>query len=328
MDYSTFILKNQNVYNISEYSGNIAWNDSIDTLGMQLDFSIGVSSDRYYTKFSIDPGDIVILRNKNEIFRGIIVNKSYNSSYEIGFTAFDFCFYLNKSKVIKQFNKINAATAIQQLCSELDIKVGSIAPMSSLITHIYYDNTASEIIDDILEQENQETGKIYLKEMQGDSFYIFERTSKPITAKFKPAINIADFDISLSIGEPSRTLSIEEMKNSVLIVSGNEKSVRVLATARDEAGIKKYGLLQEIESVDDKDMNKAQNIADNKLLELNRIVETVNLNLLGNDDVRAGRVLKLSDEATDINGNYLVVSCSHNLSGGIHTMSVDLELMK
>ncbi len=292
---------------------------------MQLDFSTGMSQDNFFPKLSIDQGDIVILRNKNEIFRGIIVSKNYNGVQEISYTAFDFCFYLNKSKVIKQFNNINASAAIQQLCTELNIKVGSIAPMSTLVTHIYYDSTVADIIDEILEQENKETGKIYLKEMQGDSFYVFERTSRPIEARFKPTFNIAEFDIGLAISEPARTLSIEDMKNSILIISEDEKSVRILAEAKDKDGINKYGLLQDIESVDDTDKNKVRNIAQNKLNELNRINETVSVSLLGNDDVRAGRVLNLSNESVGIAGNYLVKSCSHNISGGIHTMSAELE---
>ena len=328
MGYSVYIAKGQDIYDISDYAGNINWSDNIDTLGMQFDFSTGVSLDRYFPKMSIDQGDIVILRNEKEIFRGIIVSKSYNGTQDISYTAYDFCFYLNKSKIIKQFNNINATSAIQQICSELDIKVGSIAPMRASITHIYYESTAAEIIDDILTQEAQETGNTYIKEMQGDSFYVFEKTSKPITATFKPAVNIAKFDIGLAISSPSRTLSIEDMKNSILIVSGDEQSVRVLAIAKDDEGIKKYGLLQEIESVDDSDLNKVQNVAENKLKELNKVSETISCTLLGSDDVRAGRVLTLVEESTGISGNYFVKSCSHTISKGIHTISVELEAIQ
>nr|DAD95057.1 MAG TPA: 43 kDa tail protein [Siphoviridae sp. ctVqj4] len=323
MDYHLCIIKGKEIYDISDYAGSITWNDSIDTLGMQLSFSIGISMDRYQPALNIDPGDIVIFRNKVEIFRGIIVSKDIGRT-ENSFTAYDFCFYLNKSKVIKQYHKINAAVAIEQLCTELNIKVGSIAPMRCLITHIYYESTAAEIMDDILEQENQETGKQYLKEMRGDSFYIFERTSKPIIATFKPAFNIAEFNIGIAIGNPTRNLSIEEMKNSILIVSGNEKSVRILASAKDEEGISRYGLLQEIEKVDEKDKNKVRYIAQNKLSELNQVSETVSVELLGNDEVRAGRVLTLSEKMTGIEGSYLVKACNHTLSNGVHTMSVEL----
>lgn len=327
MEYNIFIVKGLEIYDISEFVSNITWSDSIDTLGMQLDFNVVVSNDRYFPKFSVEVGDIVILRNEFEIFRGIIVTKNFNGISEVGITAFDFCFYLNKSKIIKQFNSINASLAISQLCSEVNIKVGSIDSMRSLIKHIYYNKTIAEIIEDILEQETQETGKKYIKEMQGDSFYIFERTAKPITATFKPAINIEPFDVTLAIGNLSKTLSIEEMKNSIMIISGDEKSVRVLAIAKDEAGIQKYGLLQEVESIDDKDKNKVQNIADNKLKELNKIKESLNITLLGDNRARAGRVLSLIEENTNINGKYLIKSCNHSISGGNHTMTLELEMI-
>lgn len=326
MGYSLFIAKGAEIYDVTEFSGNITWSDSIDTLGMQLDFSVAYSNERYFPKFSIDPGDIAVFKNETEIFRGIVTSKSY-AREEQTITAFDFCFYLNKSKVVKQFNSINASDAITQLCETLNIKVGGVDKMETLINHIYYDKTAAEIIEDILEQETAETGKKYIKEMQGDSFYIFERTSKIITPQFKPAINIAPFDAWLAAGEPSRELSIEDMRNSILIVSGNEKSVRTIASAKDENSINKYGLLQEIESVDEKNLNKAQNTADNKLKELNVVKETVSIELLGDDTARAGRVIYLEEETSGIKGKYIINSCSHTLSGGVHTMSLELEYL-
>lgn len=327
MAYQIFIAKGTEIYNITDFAGNITWSDSVDTLGMQFDFSIGTSSERYFPKFSISVGDIVSFWNQTEIFRGIIVTKNSNGTIEHRYTAFDFCFYLNKSKIIKQYNSVNATSAIQQLLEDAKIKAGSIPEMATLIQHIYYNETIAEIINDILQQEMEETGKQYLKEMQADTFTIFEKTSKPITALFKPAFNIGAFDITTVIGNPSRSLSIENMKNSILIISGNEKSVRVLGEAKDTESINRYGLLQEIENVDEKERNQAQNIAENKLKELNRIIETCSLELIGNDTVRAGRVLTISEETTGIQGDYFILSCNHTLNGGIHTMSVELEAL-
>ncbi len=328
MAYTILILKDKNVYDITDIAGNISWSDNVDTLGMQLDFSVGFSSERYFTKFIIECGDIVLLKNECEIFRGIIINKNYNSMFEQSFTAFDFCFYLNKSKPIKQFNKINAAAAIKQLCDDSNIEIGSIPPMKVSVKHIYYDKSVSEIIEDILQQEMNETGKKYLKEIRENKFYIFERYSQIVTGMFKPAINIAEFDIINAISNPNRTLSIEEMKNSILIISGGEKSVRVLGKAKDDISISKYGLLQEVETIDEKDKSKAKNIAEKKLKELNKVAETASIELLGADNIRAGRVIFVKEDYTGLNGDYLIKSCSHTLSDGMHTMSVELEVVE
>ena len=232
---------------------------------------------------------------------------------------------MNKSKVIKQFNHINASEAIKQLCSELNIKIGEIASMRTNIKHIYYDKTAADIINDILEQETAETGKIYIKEMRGDSFYIFEKGSIAIEPIFKPAINIAAFSVTNEIGGFNREWNIEEMKNTIKIVSASEKSVCILGKAKDEQNIQKYGLLQEIETVDEKDFNKAQNIAENKLKQYNKVGETLSVDLLGDDSTRAGRKISIHNQKANITGDFFITSCNHTISSGIHTMTLELE---
>lgn len=325
MAYQIIIVKQNTCYDISDIAGNINWKDSIESLGMEFDFSVAASDEKYFTKFVIEVGDMVLFRKEYEIFRGIIVNKTVSETTAQNFKAYDFCWYLNKSKLIKQFNGINAAEAIKQICNELNIKIGNITNMRANINHIYYDKTAADIIDDILEQETQQTAKIYIKEIRKDSFYIFEKGSITIQPMFKPASNIAAFPITNEIGSFNKVWSIEDMKNAVKIVSGSEKSVRILGEAKDEQNIQKYGLLQEIESIDEKEFNKAQNIAQNKLKQYNKISETLRVDLLGDDSTRAGRILTINDEKTEILGDFLITSCNHTFSKGIHTMTLELE---
>lgn len=320
-----YIVKDNKTYDITSFVGNISWSDSVDTLGSQLDFSTGYSSEKYFPKLDIECGDIVVLTEENEIFRGIVVTSDFSNYSEKSYTAFDFLWYLNKSKVIKQFNGVNAGDAIGQLCSEFSIPVGSIAPMRCLINHIYYENAVSEIIDDILEQEFNETGKTYIKEINKGSFNIFEKYSKTVQGFFRPAVNIAPFDVTTAPAMPSRSFSIEEMKNSILIISGEENSVYTAGKAQDAASISKYGLLQEIENVDDENLNKAQNIAENRLKELNKVSETVSVQLLGDFNVRSGRVIAIKEDYTGLNGNYFIKSCKHSVSSAVHTMDLELE---
>lgn len=325
MDYQIIIIKQAKSYDISDIAGGISWSDNVESLGMEFCFSAGVSDEIYFSKFIIDVGDMVLFRRECEIFRGIIVNKTISNTTEQSFKAYDFCWYMNKSKLIKQFNSINAGEAIKQLCSELHIKVGEIPAMKSNINHIYYDKTVSDIIDDILEQETAETAKIYIKEMRGDSFYIFEKGILFINPIYKPAINIAPFPVVNEIGGFHREWSIEDMKNAIKIVSASEKSVRILGEANDEQNIQKYGLLQEIETVDEKDFNKAQNIAQNKLKQYNKVGETFSIDVLGDDTVRAGRMITIYNEKIGVTGDFFIKNCSHTVSGGVHTMSMELE---
>lgn len=317
--YKLYLIKDSGMYDITEITGSISWSDNVDTLGMELSFSIPVNT------FNIEVGDKIIFQNDDfEIFRGIIVTQSSDKD-KISFTCFDFGFYLNKSEIIKQFINVDATTAIKQICAECSIEVKTILQINTLINHIYADSTVSDTIKDILEQATAETGKGYYLEMQEGKLCILEKATEPIKAMYKDVSNMIGFDITLAVSNPQKTFSIEEMKNSVLIKS-SEESIYTLAEAKSQEDINKYGLLQLVESIDVVDLNKAQNVAENKLKELNKVTETISVELLGNDKVRSNRILNFNiTEKVILQGLYWIKSCSHTLSNGIHKMNCELE---
>lgn len=102
------------------------------------------------------------------------------------------------------------------------------------------------------------------------------------------------------------------MKNSIKIISGNDESLRVIADVKNDGLIKQYGLLQQIESVDEKDIAQARNIANNLLKELGKISEENSLTLMGSTDIKAGRLIDIAEEITGMKGRYLIKDCTHN----------------
>lgn len=318
-------MKDSEKIDISDFVGNISWSDSIDTLGVQLDFAI--PKDNAYIKFFVDCGDKVSLYKDNKIiFQGIITDKNISGIFEETFTAFDFAFYLNKSKIIKQFNNISGGSAISSICTEQGITLAEVPNLKTNINHIYFENTIAEIIDDILEQCNKELGKIYYKEVLEDKLYIFERGSKVINPTYKMAVNVATINVLDEIGiNFSKGYSIADLKNKVTIITQNEKSTRVISVKEDNKNIERFGLLHHIESVDEKDINQATNIAANKLKELNTIKETLSLELLGSTQLKAGRVLNINNKDIGINGKFNIISSSHTLENGIHKTNIEIE---
>lgn len=114
--------------------------------------------------------------------------------------------------------------------------------------------------------------------------------------------------------------------NDVVITSSNENSARIIAQVNDLTNISKYGLLQDIYNIDNKDISQARNIAKNKLAELNKIIEDNSVELLGNDDVRSGRILEFNEPITGLIGRYLVKECIHTYNNSIHKMQLQLEV--
>ena len=115
------------------------------------------------------------------------------------------------------------------------------------------------------------------------------------------------------------------MRNSILITSDDEKSSKINATAKDTQNISKYGLLQEVMNVDKKNNSQAKQIANNKLKELNRVQQDISFNLLGNDELRSGRILTIENALFNLSGKYLIKSSNHTYVNYIHKCSVTLE---
>jgi len=302
-------------HNITGVVGNLSWKSSINELAVTMDFDVAYSDAGYFTTIPIAEGDVISLKNGDEIFKGIILTENINGRSARKYTACDFAFYLNKSKETYQFNRMNAGKAIRKICSGFDVPVSYICPLTSTITKIYTDKPLSDIIKDIL-------GDGYYMEMRPEGLYINKPENITISGVFSFAENLSPTPINKLISNPQVTRSIEAMKNSIKIISGDEKGFKVLKTVKDNTLINRYGLLQDVIKLEKG--QDAVKVANSELEKLARVSVKSSLELLGDDNVRAGRYIELVEHITGINGVFLIESASHTLAGGVHKMKIDL----
>lgn len=320
-----YVLKNNSLVEIST-AGSITWNSNLDQLGDSLNFEVAYNNDRFFPKLSVEAGDIVVLKNNNkEVFRGIVITPDIQEN-NISYSCFDFSFYLNKSKVVKQFNKISASKAIESLLSDFNIKA-SIVNIPTQINKIYYNKVVSDIIKDILEQARNETRVKYVFEMRGNVLHILKQDDLKINTLMQLSSNTNQFDVLETISNPRRRLSIEDMKNSIKIVTKDNKKVDVVAEVKDDNLIKKYGLLQEVQSIDKKDKAQAKNIASNLLQDLGKVFEENSIEVLGNEELRCGRILEVTEDRTGMKGQYVIKNANHTYKNGIHRTRLDLGVI-
>lgn len=321
-DYTLDLIQNGVDRNITSITGNVTRRSSISTLGEEFTFSVG----KLPGIKKISAGDGILFRLlEDEVFRGIIIDENESGLFQLSYKAFDYAFYLNKSSTVIQFNGIKGDEAIKRLCKQFNIPMGFIVPIKTKIVKIYKSKPISEIIKDILSSAENELGIKYRLEMRKGKLHIEPYQNLIVKAVFKPAYNLAEIDATKLIGGFSRSRSIQDMKNSIVITSNNEKSSRVIATSKNDDSISKYGLLQHVEIVDEKNISQARNISRNKLTELNKVVENTTIQLLGDDSVRAGRILEINDPVTGLSGYYLVKECTHNYSKFTHFMNLNIE---
>ncbi len=308
---------------ITPLLGSITRRSNINELGEQLDFEIAFNDDRYFPHNPVCLGNIIILRNTNELFRGIVVTQSQNCSSPISYNCFDYAFYLNKSKGIYQFNGTKGKEALETILNGFKVPIGTIEPLGIVIKKIYAGDVISDIIKDILDLAAKESGQKYRLEMRAGKLYIEKQNNEIIKATFKLANNLAEHDVTTAISNPTRKRSIENMRNSIK-VTGNDK---VAAESSNAEMIRQYGLLQEISSIDGKDIAQAKNIAQNMLKDLGKIFEENSIEVPGDDRVRAGRIIEIQEIVTGMSGKYTIRDVTHTIRNGIHVMSLGLGVL-
>ena len=317
------IIKDKDV---SDIIGNLTWRDTVDTLGVEVEFELPVN--RYDKNFEflydITLGDpIQILNDKGEILvQAIIVTETPNGKIT-NFTAYDMAWYLNKSTVIKQFKKMIGNDCVKSLCKEIGIKV-EVSGLDTKIDKIYKDKSISDVIKDIIEQCSQFNPKKFFIEFDNGTLKIMPYKKIKVFGQFE--IQKDKFiNINENIGGVSLTKSIVDMKNSVLVITENKGAIRTIGQEQDTKSIEKYGKLQQVVTLDEKEFSKANLVAKNELKKLNRITEDFSIDVLGDDKVKSGRVIDIDLPLFNLKGEYLIKESNHTISNNIHRINLKLE---
>ena len=307
-----------NPYIISAFCGNITKSDNIDSLGVQLSFDYlnNKALDNNTVWIDLALGNTIMMYDNDELlFQGTIQKASRNGLSSYQYDVFDNAWYLNKQEARIQFSGVDVKTAIETLCKQESIPCEVACDIPTKVTKIYNGDTISKIIDDLLKQATAETGKRYRREYNNSKLYINAFDNLKMIWESEPLVS--DF---------SQEFNCDGMANKVVILSGNEKNTTVVATKQDDESIKKYGLYVHYEKIDDKKKAQADNIATKKLKSMSSPKKSIKCTLMGDNYVRAGRILKFNQPNIGMVGEYLVTSCEHSYDGMKHTMECELKL--
>ena len=307
-----------NPYIISAFCGNITKSDNIDSLGVQLSFDYLNNKviDKNTVWIDLALGNTIMMYDDDELlFQGTIQKASRNGLSSYQYDVFDNAWYLNKQETRIQFSGVDVKTAIETLCKQENIPCEVACDIPTKVTKIYNGDTISKIIDDLLKQATAETGKRYRREYNNSKLYINAFDNLQMVWESEPLVS--DF---------SQEFNCDGMANKVVILSGNEKNTTVVATKQDDESIKKYGLYVHYEKIDDKKKAQADNIANKKLKSMSSPKKSIKCTLMGDNYVRAGRILKFNQPNIGMVGEYLVISCEHSYDDMKHTMECELKL--
>lgn len=330
-EYKMFTIKNGTNEQRELVFGEVTWGDNIESLGMEMSFSLPRNiDDRFLAYYDVvNVGDGIVFKNlEGVIFEGMVESVELER-YGKNIVCYDYGYLLSKTDILKQFNKTSGHSAIQSICSDIGMPVGNIEPMSVQVTEIYNNTTVSDIFKKIIEDENKQTGKRLVMEMRGGKLYIEDMNTNVLQLSHKPAANIAAFNPTEVPGEITKSATLGNMRNHVEVVyQQTEKdvtTVRVVATASNSASIQKYGKRVHVETIDEDELDNAQTIANNQLRELQGMEIEITVELLGDDNIRSGRVISVENPTYNLSGQYKVINCEQTYSNHIRKMKLDLE---
>ncbi|MHB9950793.1 hypothetical protein CF055_17420 [Clostridium botulinum] len=304
--YTSYIVeKGYTTKEIIGYSNNLSWSNDIDTLATSLSFDSILDLAQGRSK-------IILKQDKVIVFEGVIVSKTNKENIH-SYTAMDYAWYLNKNKYVMQFRNINAKSALQQICAKVGIKVNIRARLTTRINKLYFQESLSDIIKDILEQCKREIGEHYIMEMQGKTLYI----NRVVDLKINSTVLIEkDYSISRSI---------EDMQNNIIAVNNDG---RVLVNVKDNKNIKIFGELTDIISVEDENISRANNIARNELKEKNKIKKELSFNTIDTGRgiyINCNRLIRVNLGKYGVNGWYRIKSTQHTLNNNIHKIGITID---
>ena len=316
------IILNRNE-DITRFCGNVSITDNLDSITVELAFTIVKNpQDRYITSSRPNPvpGDkIDVIGDTRTLFSGIITEVSLAGEY----TALDYGFYLSNNDVIIQFNKTSCSTAVRQLCSKAGVPLGSLPGLPGTIDGLYIEKTVLEILQEIIETATAAAGKNYFMRVRDGALNIYEYPQTVTFAKHRFEVG-NEIDVTYALGSVDGSDSVTDMRNNIVVVSEDNGTAKVLATAQNAAVVAKFGQLTKTIKRSSDEENPAAKAA-NTLKELGNIKTTRSVgDMLGSEAVTAGVLLLFSSDRYGLTGVYLVKSVTHTF-GAAHRMSLDLE---
>lgn len=257
------------------------------------------------------------------MFFGYIFSKERTEEQVIRVVAYDQLIYLVKNKDTYVFEDKKTSDIVSMIAGDYLLKTGTIDNSEYIIPSLVEDGqTLLDIIYNAISETLLYTGKMFCLY---DNFGKLElKEMNRLRSRFIIADNDGMTGYSYKSGIDTETY------NAVKIIWDNEDAGRrEIYTARDDANINAWGVLQYFETVDSKsDPGKIRE----KMLQIlelhNKVSKTLTIDFAGIPELRAGNsVLVKIDGLGEMNlKNWLVIEkCVHTVKENEHFMKLTLR---
>lgn len=315
------INKEGAIWNVAGIVTDITWKTTRSGKPATLELTLADSGIYQHKKFAVSNGDIVQFRRDGvDVFYGFVFSIDTGSNQEIKLTAYDQIRYLlgNGSYVLQN---VTASEVISTIAKDRGLRVGELEPTGYKIPSLIEDDKKLlDIIMGAVGSELQYKGQ--LMAFYDDFGKLTLRSPQSMLLKVILGAGHYLYDYSLKRSIDDNTY------NTILLYQDNEQTgKREFYPVTDKANVERWGILHLYQKADDQaNAAQIQEKADNLLKQHNREKVSLSVQAIGDMRVRAGSFIYvlLEEFQTQL---FLVDQCSHKISGGEHTMSLDIKVV-
>lgn len=284
----------------------------------QLDVDINATSDGRTQAISVDVGDkLALFEDGVNRFIGIIFTTDIKTDGALSVTAYDTNIYLAKSVDTRIFTNKKASEIVKILSKDFGFAIGQIDDTGYVIPYLKFaGKSLYDMVLTALTLTFKQTGKRYFVGNTGGKLTIKQGATNATRYMFSAGQNL----ISASYSR-----SIEDMATQVKVIGG-AKGKETVVVAKDDAKRAKYGVLQKLETMDEKATASQVKQRANTLLKEQAVVnEQLSVEVLGVSEVDVGTPVYIASAMTKTASGYYVTNVSHSHRDGLHTMSLELS---
>lgn len=317
------LVKNKEgtLWDISGIVSDISWKTARSGKPSTLELTLVDSGIYQHPKFAISNGDIIQFRKDEvDVFYGFVFSMDMGSDQEVRLTAYDQIRYLlgNGSYVLQD---VTASDVITKIAKDYGLKTGVLEETQYRIPSLIEDDKKLlDIIMGTIGSELQYKGRLMAFYDDFGKLTLRTPESMRLNLVLGAGHSLYDYSIKKSIDDNTY--------NTIFLYKDNEESgQRDFYPVSDQENVKRWGILHLYQKADDKaNAAQIQEKANNLLKMHNREKLSLSVQAIGDMRVRAGNfIYVLLDEfETQL---FLVDQCSHKITGGEHTMSLDIKVV-
>ncbi|MBY9079050.1 hypothetical protein KIH86_21790 [Paenibacillus sp. HN-1] len=317
------LIKNKEggLWDLSRIASEISWKTSRAGKPSTLELTLVDGGLYQRREFKVSNGDIVQLRKDGiDVFYGFVFSIERGADSELKLTAYDQIRYLmgNGSYVLEN---VTAADVIRKIAKDYGLQTGVVEEAQYVQPSLIEDDKKLlDIIMGAIGSELRQKGRLLAFYDDFGALTLRGPGSMLVPVVLGEGSRLYDYSLKSSIDD--------ETYNTVILYRNNEETgKRDFYPVTDTGNVKRWGTLILSKKADDNaNAAQIQEKAEQLLKLHNREKVSLSVQAIGDLRVRAGSFLYvlLDDLETQL---FLVEECTHSLSGGEHTMSLQIKVV-